>query len=338
MATNRNIQMNYYNGTDYDVLYPETTAEQAKSLSINGGIINGNIYLNSQTNDNQFLTKSMYASNINNDINTTYSFSRYNAPTLNRTTSSNKAFWYSSYRTQNGSTLAEIKIGSNYSLGLFGQIDINGSFDEYTLCNGFFDDIDLVGDRVKEISVSSNRYVYIKGENKIIYTKSSGILRDFGGSFSDSHSVGFTGSFEDITIDLSNLSFTTLTSNSNSTYSNGVSGSYFYTRNNTVSNKISKYFMSFSGTNGKDFVSIVAPVIPFIVMIGRINTFYFIDFSTNTILNGAVTAAGSSTLEIYGATNIGQVTMTVYSSSSYINIYNPPSSLTTGTTNVCMLY
>lgn len=63
MATNRNIQMNYYNGTDYDVLYPETTAEQAKSLSINGGTVNGDIILSNETSNNMGVVTKEYVDN-----------------------------------------------------------------------------------------------------------------------------------------------------------------------------------------------------------------------------------------------------------------------------------
>ena len=63
MATNRNIQMNYYNGTDYDVLYPETTAEQAKSLSINGGTVNGDIILSNETSNNMGVVTKGYVDN-----------------------------------------------------------------------------------------------------------------------------------------------------------------------------------------------------------------------------------------------------------------------------------
>ena len=48
MAT-RNIQMNYYNGTNYDVLYPQSTPEQTGSLSINGGTVDGDIILTQET-------------------------------------------------------------------------------------------------------------------------------------------------------------------------------------------------------------------------------------------------------------------------------------------------
>ena len=43
----KNIEMNVL-GSDgqYEVLYPKTTPEQAGSLSINGGTLNGNLYLN----------------------------------------------------------------------------------------------------------------------------------------------------------------------------------------------------------------------------------------------------------------------------------------------------
>ena len=41
----KNIEMNYKIDSGYEVIYPSTTAEQAKSLSINGGTLNGPLYL-----------------------------------------------------------------------------------------------------------------------------------------------------------------------------------------------------------------------------------------------------------------------------------------------------
>ena len=70
MATNRNIQMNYYNGTDYDVLYPQSTPEQTGSLSINGGTVNGDIILNQQpTNGNACVSKSYVDSLVGGGLN-----------------------------------------------------------------------------------------------------------------------------------------------------------------------------------------------------------------------------------------------------------------------------
>lgn len=53
MAT-RNIQMNYYNGTNYDVLYPQSTIAQISNLqsslnsklNLSGGTMTGNLMLN----------------------------------------------------------------------------------------------------------------------------------------------------------------------------------------------------------------------------------------------------------------------------------------------------
>lgn len=73
MATNRNIQMNYYNGTDYDVLYPQSTITQIENLpsslnsklSLSGGTMTGNLMLNGNPSSNlQAATKQYVDNNI----------------------------------------------------------------------------------------------------------------------------------------------------------------------------------------------------------------------------------------------------------------------------------
>ena len=74
MATTRNIQMNYFNGTDYDTLYPQTTIEQIyelqnqldTKLSLNGGILTGPIYMNTISSENRFVTQNEINSTIGN--------------------------------------------------------------------------------------------------------------------------------------------------------------------------------------------------------------------------------------------------------------------------------
>ena len=73
MATNRNIQMNYYNGTDYDVLYPQSVIAQIENLqnildsklNLSGGLMTGNLTLNGDPSGNlQAVTKQYVDDNI----------------------------------------------------------------------------------------------------------------------------------------------------------------------------------------------------------------------------------------------------------------------------------
>ena len=68
MATNRNIQMNYYNGTDYDVLYPETVMSQVSGLAdslsskldLSGGTMVGDLLLNKDPTSNLMAVTKQY--------------------------------------------------------------------------------------------------------------------------------------------------------------------------------------------------------------------------------------------------------------------------------------
>ena len=91
MAT-RNIQMNYYNGTDYDVLYPQTNMSQVDSLNstiseiqssvsgfqsqlngklnLSGGTMTGNLTLRGDPTSNLMAATKQYVdNNINTNIN-----------------------------------------------------------------------------------------------------------------------------------------------------------------------------------------------------------------------------------------------------------------------------
>lgn len=60
----KNIEMNVMNKSGgYDVLYPKTTPEQAGSLSIGGGTLNGNLYLNADPTSNMGAATKQYVDN-----------------------------------------------------------------------------------------------------------------------------------------------------------------------------------------------------------------------------------------------------------------------------------
>lgn len=74
MATTRNIQMQYYNGTDYDTLYPAVQIGNVdglqssldSKLNISGGTMTGDLYLGDSSN--KFITSSsisQYTGDIN---------------------------------------------------------------------------------------------------------------------------------------------------------------------------------------------------------------------------------------------------------------------------------
>ena len=71
MATNRNIQMNYYNGTDYDVLYPQSTIAQISNLqsslnsklNLSGGTMTGNLTLKGNPTSNLMAATKQYVDN-----------------------------------------------------------------------------------------------------------------------------------------------------------------------------------------------------------------------------------------------------------------------------------
>lgn len=74
MATTRNIQMQYFNGTDYDTLYPQTSIDQTlglksqlnSKLSLSGGTMTGSLVLNGNpTQSNQAVNKNYLDQQIN---------------------------------------------------------------------------------------------------------------------------------------------------------------------------------------------------------------------------------------------------------------------------------
>lgn len=68
MATTRNIQMQYFNGTDYDTLYPYTTNELIGSLPITGGTMTGNLVLNGDPTSNLMAASKQYVDNVRTTI------------------------------------------------------------------------------------------------------------------------------------------------------------------------------------------------------------------------------------------------------------------------------
>lgn len=70
MAT-RNIQMNYYNGTNYDVLYPQSTISQISNLqsslnsklNLSGGTMIGNLTLRGDPTSNLMAATKQYVDN-----------------------------------------------------------------------------------------------------------------------------------------------------------------------------------------------------------------------------------------------------------------------------------
>lgn len=65
----KNIEMNYRTDSGYEVLYPSTTAEQAGSLSINGGTLNGPLYLQGNpSQDNEAVNLGWLNYTINSKI------------------------------------------------------------------------------------------------------------------------------------------------------------------------------------------------------------------------------------------------------------------------------
>lgn len=71
MATNRNIQMNYYNGTDYDVLYPQSVIAQIENLqnildsklNLSGGLMTGALNLSRDPKGNLEAATKQYVDN-----------------------------------------------------------------------------------------------------------------------------------------------------------------------------------------------------------------------------------------------------------------------------------
>lgn len=83
MATTRNIQMQYFNGTDYDTLYPTTTMNQVSSLNstisgiqsslnrklnISGGTMTGNLVLARDPTSNLMAASKQYVDNMKTTI------------------------------------------------------------------------------------------------------------------------------------------------------------------------------------------------------------------------------------------------------------------------------
>lgn len=86
MATTRNIQMQYYNGTDYDMLYPESTINQIQNLqsnlnnlqnnidsklSLSGGTMTGPLYLYANPSASNESANKNYVDTIKNQIDLT---------------------------------------------------------------------------------------------------------------------------------------------------------------------------------------------------------------------------------------------------------------------------
>ena len=69
---NRNIQINYYNGSGYDVLYPETVMNQVgglqdslnTKLNLSGGTMTGDLLLNKDPTSNLMAATKQYVDNL----------------------------------------------------------------------------------------------------------------------------------------------------------------------------------------------------------------------------------------------------------------------------------
>lgn len=122
--------MQYFNGTDYDTLYPETTAELAKSLSINGGTVNGPLILNRDPVETMEAVNLNYLNTqlapINNKLNDI--FDLITNSVIKLTTSDNNR--YPTMKVSgswNNYTYLKIKIDGNFSSSGVGKLCIGGS-------------------------------------------------------------------------------------------------------------------------------------------------------------------------------------------------------------------
>ena len=170
MATTRNIQMQYFNGTDYDTLYPEN-----KCLKTTGGTMTGNI---SMSNQNITNVRQISGSGVNNSTNITLESGGFNVRN-----GSTKVFGVStSYLNANSHRIINVSTptGSNdavnksYVDNLSGKLDIrtyslkfNSSWKSRGSNEVFFETMSV------SINIPSNEKVlwgYIKNLGKITYS------------------------------------------------------------------------------------------------------------------------------------------------------------------------
>ena len=288
----RNIQMNYYNGTNYDVLYPQSTIAQISNLqsslnsklNLSGGAMTGNLILNGNPSSGlQAATKQYVDNQMDNSTRSKYTWSRWNRPKINWTevdswrigTASNTTpiNFYMCDESEIEFTLTEI----------IGRLNVSVSFQGTE--NLYY--MRYSGSQTGSGTLLSNPYT--PGENKYIlgynsYRGGQPVLTTVAKTTSETQLVlsPQSGRYE---LNCNNclivnnsssfpMSFSSyVNSNSSNTYPNlGVSGNYYYIGLGNLLNRGKIEMLSYTG-NGST-ISLKFSSLPILIFI---NGTYLID-------------------------------------------------------------
>lgn len=291
MAT-RNIQMNYYNGTNYDVLYPQSTIAQISNLqntlnsklNLSGGTMTGNLMLNGNPSSNLMAATKQYVDNqMDNSTRSKYTWSRWNRPEINWLernswtvgTASNMSpiSFYMCDESEIEFTLTEI----------VGRVNISVSFQGTE--NLYY--MRHLGSQTSSGTLVSNPYT--PGKNKYIleyddYHGGQPIISAIAKTTSETQLVlsSQSGRYE---LNCNNclvvnndsyfpMSFSSyVNSNSSNTYPNlGVSGNYYYIGLGNLLNRGKIEMLSYTGTGSN--ISLKFSSLPILIFI---NGIYLID-------------------------------------------------------------
>lgn len=332
MAT-RNIQMNYYNGTNYDVLYPQSTIAQISNLqntlnsklNLSGGTMTGNLMLNGNPSSNLMAATKQYVDNqMDNSTRSKYTWSRWNRPEINwkeyswRLGTGNEAtnfYFYMCNEDDIEFTLTEI----------VGRLNVSVSFQGTE--NLYY--MHYSGSQVGSGTLLSNPYT--PGENKYILGYDS-----FNGGYPIISSIAKTTSETQLIIShqsgsyqlncnnclvVNNNSYfpmnfsSYVNSNSSNTYPNlGVSGNYYYIGLGNLLNRGKIEMLSYTGTGSN--ISLKFSSLPILIFI---NGIYLID-----VLNqkGYNVRSGVSTSEFNVSVDSSNGTITIGEDGLIINSYD----------------
>ena len=203
MAT-RNIQMNYYNGTNYDVLYPQSTIAQISNLqsslnsklNLSGGTMTGNLTLRGDPTTNLMAATKQYVDNMKTTIQNDIFFDKL----LEKEFIINLAFDGSSRHPSSGVVTteleSEIKNILPISLFLISEWNLNITSNKGAIFNfGFTDNYDSM-----EYGLY-NSYNYRSGtsttENILISTFNSFSCYNAGNKFSYINNENITLSIDE---------------------------------------------------------------------------------------------------------------------------------------------
>ena len=298
-----NIQMNYYDGSSYQELYPAIDLYSSINNLNTTSVLENNNYIPIQITDDLQLQKISYenfkellSEIIVTNSNSEYVFTRSSAPKINQ--GSKKSYTlYSSGTGSNPEIVIYYCSSSNLKIGMDGHFTM-GSYETFSGRDG------------SSWSIPAQRYVATEDWSELYYLASS----QSGEVVHKSNRNQISFNAAKVNITNSDLSQAYLTDNTNS-YKDGVTGNYYYTRKGKIFEKIKMEIVKYIGTNSDNF-TIEFSGTPSVIIITGMNISNISDFGTS------IATIGSAFFTHIAGENLNDSAFVINGGTVYISTYN----------------